>query len=176
MLENIKVLVLNYSFEPLNFCTAKRAIVMLFTGRAKQVECDGIMVRTFTRQFPCPTVIRLNRYIRLPYSNGVAFNKKNVMRRDGHACQYCGKTHKELTLDHIIPRSLGGKTNWLNVVAACRICNTRKGHRNPEEVGMKLMRKPFRPKFMALLLPPHSATDDFKASWSKYLAFAQTEN
>jgi len=98
------------------------------------------------------------------------------MKRDRHTCQYCGKTHRELTLDHVIPRSLGGETNWLNVVAACRPCNTKKGNMNPEEVGMKLKRKPFRPKFMALLFPPHLATDDFKASWSKYLSFAQTEN
>ncbi len=170
MFAKLKVLVLNNSFEPLHFCVARRAIVMVITGRAQQVECDGFMIRSFRASFACPTVIRLNRYIRIPNFGGVSFSKKNVLRRDRKTCQYCGSNHTEMTIDHIIPRSQGGRTEWLNVVAACRKCNLKKGSRSPDDSGMNLIREPFKPKFMAVLSQPTDAPNSFSEAWKKYLS------
>lgn len=170
MIEKLKVLVLNNTYEPLHFCAARRAVSMLMCGRAVQVESDGIMLHSFSRSFPCPTVIRLNRYIRLPRYSGVSFSKKNVLKRDNKTCQYCGETEIEMTMDHIIPRSAGGSSDWLNVVTACRICNHTKGNRSPEEAGMKLMREPYRPRFMALLSQPNSMPEGFLRAWDKHIS------
>ena len=169
MLESLKVLVLNNTFAPLHFTAAKRAVVMVITGRAEQIESDGIMIRTFSAHFPCPTVIRLNRYIKIPRWGVVPFSKKNVLRRDRKSCQYCGAVDVELTIDHIIPRSVGGSSHWLNVVAACRRCNSKKSNRTLERSGLRLRNKPYVPKFMALLTLPDSMPNGFTASWQKYL-------
>lgn len=169
MLNSLRVLVLNSSYAPLHFTAAKRAIVMVITGRAEQIESDGIMIHTFTTQFPCPTVIRLNRFIKIPRWGTVPFSKKNVLRRDRKSCQYCGAVDKELTIDHIIPRSMGGASNWLNVVAACKKCNTKKSDRTLERSGLRLRNKPYVPKFMALMTQPESMPESFINSWQKYL-------
>jgi len=170
MIEGIKVLVLNSGYEPLHFCAAKRAISMIFTGRAQQVETDGIVIRSFSSQFACPTVIKLKRYIRIPYRRSVPFSKKNVLKRDRHTCQYCGVTEGELTIDHILPRSLGGESSWLNVVVACKSCNAKKGSRTPEEAGLSLKSKPYRPRYMALLFEPQSIPPSFAKAWKKYIS------
>ena len=170
MIESLKVLVLNNSFEPLHFCTARRAITMVYAGRAQQVESDGIMFHSFSARLACPTVIRLNRYIKIPYKKTVPFSKKNVLKRDHHTCQYCGQKKGELTIDHIRPRSLGGESSWLNVVAACKACNTKKGNRTPHEAGLALSREPFKPKHMALLFEPQAVPVSFTNSWKKYLS------
>lgn len=169
MLEKLKVLVLNKSYEPMRFCAAKRAILMVLKGRAEQVEKNGVMIHSFSISFPCPSVIRLNRYIKLPHYGGVSFSKKNVLRRDKRTCQYCGATNVELTVDHIIPRSLGGGSNWLNVVTACKTCNLKKGNRSHTTIGMKLRRKPYRPKSLAILTQPNTVPEGFSATWKKYL-------
>lgn len=169
MLEGLKVLVLNNTYEPLHFCVARRAIVMVITGRAEQIESDGIMIHSFSGRFPCPTVIKLKRYIRIPRWIGVSFSKKNVLRRDNKTCLYCGATGVELTIDHIIPRSLGGGLNWLNVVAACRKCNNKKGNRTLEAAGMKLIRAPYIPKSPVYFPHRESVPEGFTAAWRKYL-------
>ncbi len=169
MLNSLKVLVLNNSYAPLHFTAARRAIVMVITGRAEQIESDGIMIRTFTSRFPCPTVIRLNRFIKIPRWGTVPFSKKNVLRRDRKTCQYCGAVNVELTIDHIIPRSMGGSSNWLNVVAACKRCNSRKSDRTVEKSGLRLRNKPYVPKFMALMAQPDTVPESFTNTWQKYL-------
>ncbi|MFQ5431519.1 MAG: HNH endonuclease [Nitrospinota bacterium] len=169
MLNSLKVLVLNNSFAPLHFTAARRAIVMVITGRAEQIECDGIMIHTFTTQFPCPTVIRLNRFIKIPRWGTVPFSKKNVLRRDRKTCQYCGADNVELTIDHIIPRSVGGSSNWLNVVAACKRCNSKKSDRTLEKSGLRLRNKPHVPKFMTLMTQPDTVPESFTNAWEKYL-------
>ncbi|GMT42259.1 MAG: hypothetical protein IEMM0002_0670 [bacterium] len=108
MLEKLKVLVLNNTYEPLHFCIAKRAIVMVINGRAEQIESDGIMVHTFSGRFQCPTVIKLKRYIRIPRWIGVTFSKRNVLIRDNKTCQYCGATGVALHHRPYHPALLGG--------------------------------------------------------------------
>jgi 5-methylcytosine-specific restriction endonuclease McrA len=120
--------------------------------------------------FPLPAVIRLGAYVRKPFVERVAFNKKNILRRDGHTCQYCARRGDRLTVDHVVPRSRGGQTTWTNVVAACLRCNLHKGSRTPEEARLRLVREPAHPQFLLsthLLRHPHASS--FLESWRKYL-------
>lgn len=170
-MDEIAVLVLNYTFEPLHFTNAKRAVTLMLSGKAESVESSPRMIRSPSISFPLPAVIRLAVYIRKPFLDRVAFNKKNILRRDGYACQYCGRRGERLTVDHVIPRSRGGTTTWTNVAVACLRCNLQKGNRTAEEAGMKLIREPFHPKFLFsvhLLRHPHAHS--FLDSWRKYLA------
>lgn len=169
-MDEIAVLVLNYTFEPLHFTNAKRAVTLCLSGKAEAVEASPRVVRSPSIAFQLPAVIRLAMYIRRPFLERVAFNKKNILRRDGHACQYCGRRGERLTVDHIVPRSRGGETTWTNVVAACLRCNLKKGNRTLKEAAMTLIREPAHPRFlfsMHLLHHPHARS--FADSWRKYL-------
>jgi len=169
-MDEIAVLVLNYTFEPLHFTNAKRAITLLLSGKAESVEPSPRIIRSPSVSFQLPAVIRLAVYIRKPFLDRVAFNKKNILRRDGYTCQYCARRGERLTVDHIVPRSRGGETTWTNVVAACLRCNLRKGNRRLGEAAMNLIREPVHPQFLFsvhLLRHPHAHS--FLDSWRKYL-------
>lgn len=168
-MNNLRSLVLNRSYEPLQFTAAKRALVLVLLGKAEALESDGFYARTPTTSFRLPTVIRLRRYIRRPVKVGVAFSKKNVFRRDGYTCQYCGTRGKDLTIDHVAPRSRGGESVWNNVVTACRECNLRKGSKTLEESGLKLKRKPVKPKFLIFANIPDNPPKSHVESWAKYM-------
>ncbi|RMF87056.1 MAG: HNH endonuclease [Nitrospinota bacterium] len=164
------VLVLNYTYEPLHFCNAKRAIILILQEKAEIVEKSGQLLHSPSLVLPLPTVIRLRMYIRRPVGRGITFSKKNVFLRDNFTCQYCGVKGSngfELTIDHIIPRSKGGKTCWENVVVACKVCNRRKGDRPLEETDLRLLRQPRKPRFP--LLKPAPLSTRFLAEWTKYL-------
>jgi 5-methylcytosine-specific restriction endonuclease McrA len=170
-MDEVAVLVLNMSFEPLHFTNARRAITLLLAGKAESVEPSPRVVRSPSRSFPLPSVIRLAIYIRKPFVERVAFNKKNILRRDHYTCQYCGRRGERLTVDHVVPRSRGGETTWLNVVAACLRCNLHKGNRLVGEAGMGLVRVPSHPQFLFsvhLLRHPHAS--HFLDAWRKYLS------
>jgi 5-methylcytosine-specific restriction endonuclease McrA len=170
-MDEIAVLVLNYTFEPLHFTNAKRAITLILSGKAESVEASPRVVRSPSTAFPLPAVIRLAVYIRKPFLDRVAFNKKNILRRDGYTCQYCHRRGEHLTVDHVVPRSRGGETTWTNVVAACLRCNLRKGNRLLAEAGMGLVREPVHPRFLFSLQPlRHPYAGAFLDSWRKYLA------
>ncbi|MBI2216546.1 MAG: HNH endonuclease [Candidatus Rokubacteria bacterium] len=169
-MDEIAVLVLNYSYEPLHFTNARRAVTLLLNGKAVPVEASPRVIRSPSTVFSLPAVIRLAVYIRKPFIDRVAFNKKNILRRDGYSCQYCSRRGERLTVDHVIPRSRGGDTTWTNVVAACLRCNLKKGNRLPHEAGMRLLRDPVHPKFLFsthLLRHPHAHS--LLDSWRKYL-------
>ena len=125
-MNEIAVLVLNFTYEPLHFTNAKRAITLLLSGKADIVETSPRVIRSPSRTFHLPAVIRLAAYIRKPLLERVAFNKKNILRRDGYTCQYCRRRGEKLTVDHVMPRSRGGQTTWVNVVAACLKCNLQR--------------------------------------------------
>ena len=174
MLDTIKVLVLNQSYEPLQVCTAKRAIVMLFRGKAQRVEDSDRVISSTSLAVVLPSVIRLNRYIHRPLNYAFAFNKKNILKRDNFTCQYCGRNSGEkLTIDHVLPKSLGGRTIWENVVSACRACNLKKGSKTLPEASMQLLRPPARP-----LSPLHLTLAAFSIQaakeWQKYLVFTSS--
>jgi 5-methylcytosine-specific restriction endonuclease McrA len=136
-----KVLVLNASYEPLNITSWRRAVVLLLKGKAEQLEYQKAELRT---RFPIPTVIRLRYYVRVPYKE-IPLTRRNILERDNHTCQYCRYKGDGLTLDHVNPRSRGGRDSWDNLVAACVRCNVRKGSRTPDEANMPLLSKPRRP-------------------------------
>jgi 5-methylcytosine-specific restriction endonuclease McrA len=137
------VLVLNSTYEPINVTTARRAIVLILKGTARPEEVTSRIVRSAHVAIPIPSVIRLLEYVHVPFERK-ELSRKNVLLRDGYTCQYCGRRFpsSELTVDHVIPRSKGGRTSWDNVVAGCRRCNVRKGNRTPEEAGMTLLKHP----------------------------------
>lgn len=144
MFMNSPVLVLNQNYQPLNICNARRAIVLLGRGKAELLVNGRGDVRTISRTFPIPSVIRLVYIVKRPLMRR-RLSRRAVFYRDGFTCQYCGKATRSLTLDHIIPRSRGGPHVWQNVVSACIPCNHRKAGLTPPEAGMRLLREPRPP-------------------------------
>jgi 5-methylcytosine-specific restriction endonuclease McrA len=138
------VLVLNASYEPINICGARRALILVLKGVAKTEEEHGAMLHAALLRIPMPSVIRLLEYRRIPHQTR-ALSRKNILLRDRNSCQYCGVVLPagELTLDHVLPRSRGGLSTWENLVACCHSCNRRKGnHLLSELTDIKLMREP----------------------------------
>jgi len=160
-----RVLVLNATYEPLNTVSMPRAVSLLLADKAEIVEAAEAQLRSQNLCLPMPLVIRLVTYVRIPRMLPLAVTRRGVLKRDNFVCQYCGRTQHpcELTLDHVLPRSQGGKNTWENVVAACKPCNHRKGNRTPTEARMKLLRLPFRPRYLALVVL------DVPPAWQKYL-------
>ena len=141
---NANVLVLNQDYQPLSVCSLQRSIKLIFLEKAELLHDDPAKkLRTTSDQYDFPSVIRLRNYIRLPYTK-VVLTRRNVMRRDGFKCQYCGQKSK-LTIDHIHPKIRGGKDTWENLTTACDKCNVKKGNRTPKEANMELRSKPYRP-------------------------------
>lgn len=138
------VLVLNQNYNPLSVCPAKRAIVMVFLGRAEIVDTYIESIRTVSETVPVPCVIRLTEFVRVPHHN-VVLSRRNVLKRDGYQCQYCGSTKGPLTVDHIIPRRRGGEDTWENLVCACESCNSLKGDRALDQSELSLLRTPKAP-------------------------------
>jgi 5-methylcytosine-specific restriction endonuclease McrA len=136
-----KVLVLNTTFLPINICSWKRALILIFKGKAERVENSKKSVNS--GRFMIPLVIKLRDYIPLPYA-GVVFTRKNIFLRDNYTCQYC-KKGTNLTIDHVVPTSRGGEDVWENVVTCCMRCNNKKGDRLLEEANMKLANVPYKP-------------------------------
>lgn len=139
-----RVLLLNATFEPLAVVTAKRAIMLMLSGKAECVEAAvDAAFHSQNLTVPAPSVMRLSRYVRIPYRRTVPMTRAGVLRRDGRRCAYCGR--RADTIDHVVPRSRGGVHSWDNCVAACRACNSRKADRLLEEIGWTLAAPPKPP-------------------------------
>ena len=145
------VLVLNANFAPINVCTTRRAIGLILTGKASMVMDGRGMIKTISSNIEKPSVIRLGRMVKRPRPR-VNLNKREIFRRDNYTCQYCGTRGGNLTIDHVIPRRLGGIQSWENLVTACAACNHRKGGRTAIQAGMKLRQKPREPSSSALYI------------------------
>jgi 5-methylcytosine-specific restriction endonuclease McrA len=145
------VLVLNANFEPINICSTRRAIGLILNDKATLVLNGRGEIKTVSRSFPRPSVIRLGYMIKRPRQH-VRLTKREILRRDDYTCQYCGQHPKYLTIDHIIPRSLGGNHTWENLVAACPSCNHRKGRRMLEQAQMRLLHQPKEPPASAIYI------------------------
>tara|TARA_E500000331_G_C17001939_1_gene602406 strand:- start:7 stop:513 length:507 start_codon:yes stop_codon:yes gene_type:complete len=144
------VLVLNQDFTPLALCHVNRAFLLIFNAKAELVsESKSRVLRSISQSYPYPSVIKLNRYVSLPYRS-VILNRHNIFKRDQYKCQYCGQT-QDLTLDHLIPRSRGGKSVWTNLVTACLSCNAKKGDKLISETDLILYKKPIKPSFIMFL-------------------------
>ncbi len=137
------VLVLNATFEPINVTAVRRAMVLLLKGVAQAEELNTSEVRSSSATLKVPSVIRLLAYRHIPQQTR-ALSRKNILLRDHNTCQFCGRIFpaSELTLDHVMPRSRGGRSSWENLVASCYQCNNSKGDRTPEEAGLHLNRRP----------------------------------
>ena len=165
---NLPVLVLNQSYEPLNICRVRRAVVLLYQDKAEMLENGSGFVHSADREFPVPSVIRLACMIKRPRRVGVKLTRLEVFRRDQYTCQYCGHQTRQLTLDHVIPRYRGGEHSWENIVSACVPCNRRKAGRTPQEAGMKMIHQPFCPRGDGLFyIPAHYQHP--RSEWQKYL-------
>ncbi len=163
---NRKVLVLNHNYEPLSICNIKKAVILLFLGKAEMIAAsDGLQLRSVSTSMPLPSVVRLAVYVRLPYKR-IVLSRKNILRRDSHRCQYCGRGDVPLTVDHIVPKARGGEDTWENLVCACIRCNNKKGDRVPHEAQMVLRRKPIRPNHVMFLRDFVGYVDEH---WKPYL-------
>jgi 5-methylcytosine-specific restriction endonuclease McrA len=162
------VLVLNATYEPLSVVSVKRAIILLLKEKAEIIEAAESYIRSEQTALPVPLVIRLVYYVRIPNRLSLPVSRRSVLARDYYTCQYCGArpSRKELTIDHVLPRSRGGKTVWENMVTACQSCNSRKGDHTPEEVNMHLRSWPKRPRYVALVLLEQAAS---REAWEKYI-------
>lgn len=142
---NEPVLVLNANYEPLNVCNTKRAINLLYASKADTLMNGRGYIRSGSAEFELPSVIRLRYMVKRPRPQ-VTLSKREILRRDNNRCQYCGQSHSNMTIDHVVPKHLGGEHSWLNLVAACPECNRRKGGYPLDRTNMQLRREPFVPQ------------------------------
>lgn len=169
---SVRVLVLNASYEPVHICNVRRAIIMIFKGLAVMEEPARFVLRSVRATFPAPSVIRLMHFVHIPFRKKLA-SKNNILIRDRYVCQYCGKPLKshEITLDHIVPKSRGGESNWENLATCCPRCNVKKGSKLPEEAGLKLLKDPRDgSSYHFIHLLRHYGSVDEK--WRKYLFYS----
>lgn len=162
-------LVLTPWMSPHRIVPWHEGICLLVTGKVEVLESYTETVSSPSTTFEIPCVARLTRHIN-PFKKGVKFSRINVMTRDGFQCQYCGKRlpMRELNYDHVKPRIQGGKTVWENIVTSCYPCNDKKAGRTPEQAGMRLLKKPFRPKTLPMTTPALSV-QHIPDSWRFYL-------
>jgi 5-methylcytosine-specific restriction endonuclease McrA len=165
-----RVLVLNASYEPINVCTVRRAAVLILKNRAEILEQGDWALHAESFTLARPVVIRLLTYVRIPRdAHRRKITRRAVFARDRWTCQYCGHERGNLTVDHVVPRSKGGKSTWDNIVACCAPCNRRKGDRLPAQANMVPARKPKAPSSTIFI---HVATPSIPAAWERYLVTA----
>lgn len=181
---NSHVLVLNRLYQPVHVTDVRRAFCMMYMGAACALDSQYRLfdfeswaalgaefgdetINTSSLSLRVPRVVVLQAYDRVPKGR-IRFSRHNIFVRDDHTCQYCRKVfaRRDLNLDHVIPRSQGGKTNWENVVASCLTCNFKKGGRTPEQAGMALFRVPRKPRWAELIHPPR-----LRAQYREWLPF-----
>jgi len=164
---NSPVLVLNQSYEALNICRARRAVVLLLQGKAEMLENGLGFIHTTNDVFPIPSVIKLAYMVKRPQPER-KLTRLGVFHRDQYTCQYCGKESQQLTIDHVIPRHQSGQHSWENMVSACIPCNRRKAGRTPQQARMKLIHQPSQPRSnIPFYIPRHYLA--ILSEWQKYL-------
>jgi 5-methylcytosine-specific restriction endonuclease McrA len=160
------VLLLNQNYEPLTILRARRAVTLLLLGKVDLIEnVNGQCLHSISITLPVPSIIRLKYFVRIRRKE-ISLTKKNIIKRDNHQCQYCGRKSGMMTTDHIIPKSYGGDDSWENLVCACLECNNRKGNRSPSQAGMRLLHTPKRPNYFTFVLNELGRP---KAQWRPYL-------
>ncbi|OGC02833.1 HNH endonuclease [candidate division KSB1 bacterium RBG_16_48_16] len=160
-----RVLLLNQNYEPMTVVSAKKAIVLVYLEKVEIVVPRSHLVRSQRMAIPLPSIIRLIRYIQIPKKR-VELTRRNILKRDGYRCQYCGTKEGPLTIDHVIPKTRNGTDSWENLVCACVKCNNKKGNRTPEGAGMKLLHKPKKPSYLFFIQHFIGVSED---CWKPYL-------
>lgn len=160
-----KVLILNADYRAFTVCSVYKAFLLVYLEKAEIInKVENGSIRTVSQSFAIPSVIRLTKYVTMPFK-GVMLTRQNIFKRDGNKCVYCS-SRTDLTLDHVVPRSRGGSSTWTNLVTACRSCNTKKGDQLPEEANLPLPYKPFKPSFIMFLREFSGMEEE---SWRQYL-------
>lgn len=159
-----RALVLNATYEPLSVISIRRAVVLVLKEKAEIVHEGDDVLRSERVSVPVPTVIRLRRFVRVPYRARVPLTRRAVFVRDGHHCQYCGAAAE--SIDHVVPTSRGGAHEWENVVACCRRCNAAKEDRLVHETHLRLRHRPVAPKQTMWIVVAVGRVDP---SWEPYL-------
>ena len=160
-----QVLVLNATYEPINVCSLQRAVVLVLKNKAEVLERAARKLRSATMAHAYPLVIRLVYFVRIPRHESRKISRRAVFARDKYTCQYCG-SGSHLTMDHVVPRSRGGRSSWDNVVTSCAACNLHKGNRLPSEINMHPRTHPRAPRadiFISVAAPRQPK------SWLPYL-------
>jgi 5-methylcytosine-specific restriction endonuclease McrA len=159
-----KVLVLNYDYTPINVTSSAKGFKLVYKGKAELLKSSDNPICAGYINFVRPLIIRLLKYIKFRPS-GIKVNRNRIYRRDGNECGYCG-SKKELTIDHIVPRSKGGSNSWSNLITCCHKCNLYKADRTPVEAGMVLKKRPYEPSLFSDILNSsvETAWNEFKMS------------
>ncbi|HRJ26067.1 MAG TPA: HNH endonuclease [Fimbriimonadaceae bacterium] len=163
-----EVLLLNADYEPLNVTNMRRAIALILLGKAEVLHHQEEALRTARGSVPAPSIVKMRYHVRRPMPQ-LRLSRHSVLARDHHTCQYCGVKGKDLTIDHVIPRWMGGPHTWDNLVACCRKCNLKKGDKTPQQARMKLARPPRRPHFIPYISLPAYLKAVHREEWSIYL-------
>ncbi len=159
-------MVLNQSYEPLSICNLRKAIVLLYLGKAESViNDDRKKLHSVDTTYPWPSIIRISKFIKVPYKS-VVLTRKNILRRDGYKCAYCGRSDLPLTVDHVVPKARGGDDTWENLITACTFCNNKKGDRTPDVAEMRLLSRPFKPSHIMFIKNFVGRLDE---RWKPYL-------
>jgi 5-methylcytosine-specific restriction endonuclease McrA len=170
-----RTLILNAWMSPHSIATWQQAICLLVTGKVDVLEEYEAEVSSPSVTIRIPAVARLRKELSA-HKKGVKFSRVNVLTRDGFRCCYCGhrKSARELNYDHVVPRHKGGRTVWENIVTSCYDCNSRKGNRTPEQAGMRMHFRPYRPRTLPMAQPFLVSVDALPAQWQPYLEAART--
>lgn len=157
------VLVLNYDYTPLNVTTIRRGFVLVNKGKAEIVKSDESPIVAGFKTYVRPVIIRLLNYIKY-HTRSLRANRNRIYKRDGHECVYCG-SKKDLTLDHVMPKSRGGSNDWTNLVTSCFKCNLKKSNKTPEEAKMIMKQKPYAPTLINENVTLNKVWNDFQKSF-----------
>jgi 5-methylcytosine-specific restriction endonuclease McrA len=163
-----EVLVLNSDYEPLNVCNLRRAILLICLGKVEVLHVGTARIRTYDGEIHSPSVVKLRQHVRRPVPQ-LRLSRRGVFARDGYTCQYCGTTAKDLTIDHVVPKRLGGGATWENLVCCCRRCNTKKGDKSLHASGMQLKRAPRRPRYVPYISLTKYVQGSKNDVWRDYL-------
>ena len=157
------VLVLNYDYTPLNVTSIRRGFVLVDKGKAEVVKSDESPIITSYKIYIRPVIIRLLKYIKYQ-TRGLRANRTRIYKRDSHECVYCG-SKKDLTLDHVLPKSRGGGNEWTNLVTSCFNCNLKKGNKTPDEAKMMMKHRPFAPTLINENVGMQKIWNDYQKSF-----------
>lgn len=158
------VLVLNFDYTPLNVTTIKRGFVLVDKGKAEIIKSDDESpIYSGYKKYVRPLIIRLLKYIK-HHTRTLRANRNRIYKRDNYQCVYCG-SNKSLTLDHVVPKSRGGKNEWTNLVTSCFKCNLKKSNRTPEEAKMQMRHKPFAPTLVNENVTVSKIWNDYQKSF-----------
>jgi len=162
------VLVLNSDYEPLNICNMRRAINLVCLGKVDVLHEDSATLHAASATMRSPSVVRLRSHIKRPMPQ-LKLSRRSVFARDNYTCQYCGYRGSDLTVDHVIPKRLGGPTSWDNLVCCCKKCNTKKGDKTLAQVGFILKSPPRKPRYVPFISLTKFINGTRNEVWRDYL-------